>query len=158
MKINIVSYVVVFVVSLIISSLLSCKKDCKSSDIETSPFVQRLYYCNDGIEHTYILRRQEDVESLEPNCYFPNSSIFPLDDTDMVYIIFGKMSYFHKDSFTTKLVRNTCQKTLTYEVKMIQRTKTELGEFAWPKYIFCSVDSTPEDYDVIIDYEYVPLE
>lgn len=155
-------FISVFILFFLFGFYGCCKKnnDCVSSSLKVIPFTERFNYfnCNDSSEKTYVFRKKAQIDSLSPQCeiYFPVP--FPIDEIDMAYIIFGKMSYYRKDTFETALYKDTCNKKLTYDVTMIQRTDSSLGSFAWPLYMFCSVENIPADYQVEVKYKYVPIQ
>jgi hypothetical protein len=147
----------------------SCKKDCdKNYDCkgvanEIAPFFERYgsVFCGtNDYEYTYILRTKEQIDSIT-QCTFSPSPAFPVDGSNMVYIMFGKFSYHHKDTLITDLSIDTCAKLLTYEVDMIQRDTTVLCcpyGITVVRSIFCSVENIPADYEVEVKYKYVPIQ
>jgi hypothetical protein len=72
----------------------------------------------------------------------------------------GKEFTHYSDTFQTRLLKDTCNKKLTYEISKIQRDTTK---YCCPYGItavtsmFCSVENIPSDYKVEINYKYVPL-
>ena len=147
---------------LIVMSIGSCKKDkvsCDNTQVQIQPFVETTtnYQCNGNNEYTYILRRQGQVDSLQPNCFATGPLAFPINDIDMVYIIVGRMSYYHNNILQTSLFRNSCAKKLIYNINMIQKTDTLESNGGGILSVFCEVDSIPADYDVEVNYKYVPL-
>lgn len=148
----------------------SCKKDkcvkqreCNGVAYEISPFTERYgsVFCgSNDYEYTYILRKKVQIDSIS-ECTFTPSPAFPIDESNMVYIMFGKLSYHHKDTLTTSLLLDTCSKLLTYEVDMIQRDTTVLCcpyGISVVRSIFCSVENIPADYQVEVKYKYVPIQ
>ncbi|MCO5280147.1 MAG: hypothetical protein M9931_03700 [Chitinophagales bacterium] len=89
-------------------------------------------------------------------CTFSPPVAFPIDETDMVYIMVGKMAYHYRDTFYSKLFKDTCSKKLTYEVNMVQRD-TVYNTFPGVVSMFCSIENIPADYQVEVKYKYVPL-
>ncbi len=154
--------IVMVAVIFFLSACCKHKQDdlCKQENHSTLPFVEKFNYvmCDDSSERLYVLTRKSQIDSLEPHCVIPFPIAYPVDETDMAYIIFGKMSYYRRDTFETALYKDTCNKKLTYDVKMIQRTDSSLGSFAWPLYMFCSVENIPADYTVEVKYKYVPIQ
>ncbi|OJV27192.1 MAG: hypothetical protein BGO32_04805 [Bacteroidetes bacterium 37-13] len=146
-----------------------CKKDkcqkqneCKGTPYEISPFIERYgsIFCGvNDYEYTYIFRKRAQIDSIS-KCTFSPSPAFPIDESNMAYIMFGKLSYHYKDTLITNLVIDTCSKLLTYEVNMIQRDTTVLCcpyGISVVRTIFCSVENIPADYQVEVKYKYVPL-
>jgi hypothetical protein len=153
------------VISVIIISGCCKKQDtnCKIGSYSIQPFVQKIdaFQCNNGNnEYTYIVNSKAQIDSLAPTCFVTSSIAVPLDEMNMKYIVAGRLSYHHNDTFQTTLLKDTCLKTLTYEVDMIQRDTTH---FCCPfgsggvVSIFCSVQNIPADYKVEVKYKYVPL-
>lgn len=150
----------------IILILVGCCKDknlCNKGVIEINPFIERYYYifrCNNSnTEFTYIFNNSKQIDSLQPTCYFTTPIAFPINETNMKYFLVGKLSYHVKDTFQTTLLKDTCSKTLTYDVNMIQRDTA----YYFPDRrggiidIFCAVENIPADYKVEVKYKYVPL-
>ncbi|MFN8287799.1 MAG: hypothetical protein U0V74_13665 [Chitinophagales bacterium] len=101
------------------------------------------------------MRKKAEIDSLA-DCTFSPPVPFPADETDFVYIMFGKMSYYRYDTFQTSLFKDTCSKKLTYQVNMIQRDTTH-WQFPGVMSMFCEVENIPADYQVEVKYQYVPL-
>lgn len=102
------------------------------------------------------MHRKSQIDSLT-DCTFSPPVAFPVDETDFVYIMFGKMSYYYKDTFQTAVFKDTCLKKVTYEVNMIQRYKTLESNGGGVRSMFCSLENIPADYQVEVKYKYVPL-
>ena len=134
------------------------KKSCKGSAFQIHPFTERYakFECQNNNEYTYIFRNSKQIDSLQPTCSFAVPVAFPIDETDMVYIMFGKTAYHYRDTFQTNLLKDTCNKTLTYEVNMVQQD-TAFNTFPGVVSMFCSVQNIPADYKVEVKYKYVPL-
>ncbi|OJV25458.1 MAG: hypothetical protein BGO32_00090 [Bacteroidetes bacterium 37-13] len=155
-----------FIAVLILVTAGGCQKEkcsrCNSTSFKVTPFIERYakFECNSNDEYTYIFRRKAQIDSLEPNCYIINSIAFPLDETDMTYIIVGRLFEHYKDTFKTVLINDTCNKVLSYEVTGIQR---DTIKYCCPygvnavSSVFCSVENIPADYQVEVKYKYVPL-
>jgi len=158
----------IILIFIAIVGISGCCKDkagnlCNADAFEVQPFVQTTtkYRCNGNDEYTYILRSKEQVDSLEPNCFSIGPLAFPIDETNMAYIIIGRLSYHNKDTFLmSSLLKDTCAKRVTYEINMMQRDTTvnccPYGIGAIMN-VFCSVENIPVDYEVEIKYKYVPL-
>ncbi len=157
-------------VVLLFMLLIGCKKDkcvkqteCKTARYTISPFAERygsIFCGGNDYEYTFILRKKEQIDSIT-ECTFSPSPAFPIEDSNMVYIMFGKLSYHHKDTLNTTLFIDTCQKLLTYEVAMIQQDTTVLCcpyGISVVRSIFCSVENVPADYQVEVKYKYVPIQ
>ncbi|HWB64747.1 MAG TPA: hypothetical protein VG603_14625 [Chitinophagales bacterium] len=134
---------------------------CIPNTFSVNPFVERKsdFHCgSNNYDYTYIFRKKSEIDSLEPICSFSPPVPFPVDETDFVYIMFGKMSYFYKDSFQTILYKDTCLKKLTYDISMIQTHLDSLSNGGGVLSLFCSVENIPADYQVEVKYKYVPLQ
>jgi len=152
--------IAIFIVCLSIAGCCKNKNLCTGDAFQVSPFTQTTtkYQCNGNSEYTYILKRKSDVDSLEPNCFSTGPIAFPTNDHEFVYIIMGRMSYYYDDTIGfTLLIKDSCQKKLTYEVNMIQRDTTLWSNGGGILPVFCSVENIPADYEVEIKYKYVPL-
>jgi hypothetical protein len=135
------------------------KKSCKGGEFQIHPFIERYakFECQNNNEYTYIFRNSKQIDSLQPTCSFAVPVAFPIDETNMIYFIIGKGSYHRRDTFNTSVVKDTCFKTLTYQVDMIQRD-TATWEFpGGVQSMFCAVQNIPADYKVEVKYKYVPL-
>jgi hypothetical protein len=153
----------IVVVVLIIAGCCKEKKEniCKSNPTQIAPFFEKrsVYQCNSTNEYTYILSKKEQIDSLHPTCFFIGSVPFPTDETNMAYVMVGRMSYYLKDTISfTELKKDTCKHILTYEVKMVQRDTALLSNGGGIRSIFCSVENIPPDYQVEVKYRYVPIE
>jgi hypothetical protein len=153
-------------ITLILFFNSACKKEknkCVGDAFLIQPFVDRsgVFYCgSNDFEFTHIVRKKSQIDSLT-NCSFSPPVAFPIDETNMVYIAFGKLSYHHKDTITTTIMKDSCSKVLIYDVSMIQRDTTSLccpEGISVVRNIFCSVENIPADYQVEVKYKYVPLE
>ncbi len=132
---------------------------CNTSTYALSPSLERYGYFSCGgnlYEYEYIKRKKAQIDSLF-DCTFSPPVPFPVDETDLVYIMFGKISYYRYDTFQTNLFKDTCSKKLTYQVDMIQRDTTH-RQFPGALSIFCSVENIPADYQVEVNYKYVPIQ
>ncbi len=153
----------VLIVSIITLSLYSCCKHkheetpCIGGSIKIMPFKEKFagYWCNDNEEFTYIFRRKIQIDSLEPNCSFIGTAVFPVDDIAMAYILLGRSTHYINDSFSTELYKDTCLKKLFYNVNFIQ-TDTVYHSSTGIVPIYCFVENIPADYQVEIKYKYVP--
>lgn len=118
------------------------------------------FWCTGNNEYTYILRSKSQIDSLS-NCYFSPPAPFPVDETNMLYLMVGRMSYHYKDTFETFLYKDTCNRRLTYTVNMLQRDTAfnccPYGIGAVSS-MFCSVENIPADYQVEVKYKYVPIQ
>jgi len=133
---------------------------CNPTTLTLEPFTEKrtVFQCNSTGEYTYIFSKKEQIDSLDPTCFFIGSVPFPVDETNMVYLMVGRMSYYLKDTISlTELKKDSCQKRLTYEVNMIQRDTVFLSNGGGIRSIFCSVENIPPDYQVEVKYKYVPL-
>ncbi len=131
---------------------------CIANEFQVSPFIEKYGYFTCGgnlYEYQYIMRSEAQIDSLF-DCNFSPSVPFPADETDFVYIMFGKMSYYRHDTFQTALLKDTCLKKLVYRVDMIQRDTTH-RQFPGVLSMFCEVENVPADYQVEVKYQYVPL-
>lgn len=138
---------------------------CKQSSIQLQPFVEKFgyFFCDSNdYEYTYVFTKKDQIDSLSPTCYMPWSVPYPVDETNMRYIILGRMSYHYRDSFAfTSLLVDTCNKKLVYEADMIQR---DTAFYCCPYgaggilSMFCSVENIPADYQVEVKYKYVPIQ
>lgn len=157
------------VIALLCLLVSGCKKDkcekppeCEGSPYEISPFAERygsIFCGGNDYEYTYIFRKKAQIDSIT-ECTFSPSPAFPIDESNMVYIMFGKLSYHHKDTLATSLLLDTCSKLLTFEVDMIQRDTTVLCcpyGISVVRSMFCSAANIPADYQVEVKYRYVPL-
>ncbi len=134
---------------------------CIANDTSILPFTEKRsnFHCgSNNYDYTYIYRKKSEIDSLEPVCSFSPPVPFPVDETDFVYIMFGKMSYFYKDSFQTALYKDTCLKKLTYDISMIQTHTDSLTNGGGVLSIFCSAENIPADYQVEVKYKYVPIQ
>lgn len=147
---------------LFVSGCCKEKNSCKSVVFQTTPFVERAnkYRCNNGAsEFTHIFSNSQQIEDLKPTCFFTAPIAFPIDETNMRYFLVGRLSYHQKDTFQTVLLKDTCLKTLVYDVSMIQRDTA----YYFPDRkggilsMFCAVENIPSDYKVEVKYKYVPL-
>jgi hypothetical protein len=132
---------------------------CNSTQFHVSPFLERYgnFTCGGNLyEYQYVMQRKSQIDSLF-DCTFSPPVPFPVDETDFVYIMFGKMSYFYKDSFQTVLYKDTCLKKLTYDISLIQTHLDSLSNGGGVLSLFCSVENIPADYQVEVKYKYVPL-
>jgi hypothetical protein len=153
--------IALFIISF--SLVASCCKDktnntCNEGPFEVSPFLERFGYFTCGgnlYEYQYVMQRKSQIDSLF-DCTFSPPVPFPVDETDFVYIMFGKMSYYRYDTFQTSLFKDTCSKKLTYQVDMIQRD-TAHWQFPGVMSMFCEVENIPADYQVEVKYKYVPI-
>ena len=158
--------VVIFLISIFLITLSSCCKEknlCKSKTNKIRPFSERFYYIfrcnNNNSEFTHIFNNSRQIEDLKPTCFFTTPIAFPIEETNMRYFLVGKLSYHQKDTFQTILLKDTCLKTIVYDVSMIQRDTA----YYFPDRrggildIYCSVENIPSDYTVEIKYKYVPL-
>jgi len=143
--------------------LAGCCKDkdgeCLDNAFSVKPFTERFYVfrCNNNdVEYSYVLRSREQIDSLQPVCFFTAPVAFPIDEIDMLYIALGKMSYHYSDTFKTNIIKDTCNKLVTYDVQMIQRDTT-LFQFPGIISMYCAVENIPADYRVEVKYKYVPL-
>ncbi len=147
----------------IISGCCKHKPDivCNPASLETQPFIQRfaVFSCgSNDYDYTYIARRKEQIDSLTA-CTFSPPVAFPIDETGMVYIMFGKMSYYYNDTFaSTHILKDTCSKKLVYEVNMVQRDTTLWSNGGGVLSMFCSVENVPADYQVEVKYKYIPIQ
>jgi hypothetical protein len=132
---------------------------CIPNSFRVNPFIEKYAYFTCGgnlYEYQYIKRKQAQIDSLT-DCTFSPPIAFPVDETDMVYIMYGKMSYYYRDSFQTQLLKDTCLKTLTYQVNLIQTHTDSLSNGGGVLSTFCAVQNIPADYKVEVKYKYVPL-
>ena len=150
-------------VMMITSSCRKNKEECVGDKFSIQPFVEKFgsFTCGGNLyEYEYIKRNRLQIDSLE-DCTFSPPIAFPVDESDMVYIMVGKEFTHYGDTFQTQLWKDTCDKKLIYEVNKIQRDTTRYccpyGVTAVTS-MFCSVSEIPSDYQVEIKYKYVPLE
>lgn len=156
--------VLTFSISLFLVLATGCCKDkneevCNPTPLVVQPFIEKrhVFQCNNSDEFTYIFRKKEQIDSLDPTCFFIGSVAFPVDETNMVYILLGRTSYHYRDTISvTELFKDTCNKKMTYDVSMFQ-TDTTANTFPGRRTIFCSVENIPADYQVEVKYKYVPL-
>ena len=137
------------------------KNNCKGLAFQINPFTQRFgkFSCgSNDYEYTYIFNSSKQIDSLVPTCRLRNTA-FPIDETNMKYLILGRLSYYRGDTFQTNLLKDTCLKTLTYEVNMIQRDTTRPSFYpqGGVRSMYCAVENIPSDYKVEMKYKYVPL-
>lgn len=148
---------------LLILNIGGCKdkdKTCKSGAFTVQPFLEKrhVFQCNNSEEFTYIFRKKEQIDSLNPTCFTTGSVAYPTDETNIVYILVGRASLHYRDTISvTQLQKDTCNKKLTYEVDMIQRDTTH-WQFPGVMSMFCSVENIPADYEVEVKYKYVPIQ
>lgn len=133
------------------------KNECVEGSFRVQPFIEKYgdFWCTGNNEYTYIFNHKYQIDSLS-YCTFSPPVAFPIDETDMVYIMVGKMAYHYRDTFYSKLFKDTCSKKLTYEVNMVQRD-TVYNTFPGVVSMFCSIENIPADYQVEVKYKYVPL-
>lgn len=131
---------------------------CVANQFNISAITERYsdFWCTGNDEYTYVLRSKAQIDSLS-ECHFSPPAPFPVDETDYVYIMFGKMSYYKYDTFNTALFKDTCSKKLVYQVDMIQRDTTH-WQFPGVMSMFCEVENIPADYQVEVKYKYVPIQ
>jgi len=156
----------VFLLFLTTIILLSCRKskeECVDGKSSIQPFIEKVgsFTCGGNLyEYEYIKRNKSQIDSLT-DCTFSPPVAFPIDESDMVYIMVGKEFTHYGDTFQTQLWKDTCNKKLVYEVNKIQRDTTRYccpyGVTAVTS-MFCSVENIPADYQVEVKYKYVPLE
>ncbi len=154
---------IIFFITIIAFAVVGCRKNkevCVGDAFGVNPFVERFFVfkCNNNdTEYTYTFTNREQIDSLKPVCFFTAPIAFPVDETDMLYIALGKMSYHYSDTFKTNIIKDKCSKRVTYDVQMIQRDTTP---FQFPGIIsmYCAVENIPADYQVEVKYKYVPLE
>lgn len=133
---------------------------CNPTPLPVTPFVEKrhIFQCNNSDEFTYIFRTKEQIDSLDPTCFFIGSVPFPVNDANMLYIMAGRTSYHYRDTISfTELLKDTCNKKLTYVVSMYQ-TDTTVNIIPGRRTIFCSVENIPADYQVEVKYKYVPIQ
>ena len=157
---------IIFFITIIAIVVAGCRKnknECVGNAFGVNPFVERFYvfWCNnDDAEYTYIFTNKEQIDSLNPVCFFTAPIAFPIDEKNMRYFILGRLSYYERDTFQTSILKDSCSKKLVYEVNMIQRDTA----YYFPDQrggilsMFCSVENVPSDYEVEVKYKYVPLE
>lgn len=152
-----------FIATLFVASCCKKKPDveCIGGEQKIQPFIERFsdFWCLGNNEYTYILRTKDEIDSLA-DCNFSPPVPFPVDEESFVYLMVGRMSYHYRDTFQTSLLKDTCNKRLIYDVKMIQ---TDTAYNCCPYgtggvlSMFCSVENIPADYEVEVKYTYVPL-
>ncbi len=156
---NIYNGIVLMLITFALWGCCKDKNDCKSENFQVQPFIERYYTFTCGgnlYEYEYIKRKKIQIDSLS-DCTFSPPVAFPIDETDMLYIMFGKMSYHYDDTFQTNLLKDTCLKKIIYEVNMIQRDTALWSNGGGVLSMFCSVENIPADYQVEVKYKYVPL-
>lgn len=144
-----------------VSGCCKDKQSCKGEVFQVNPFVERYskFECQNNNEYTYIFKSSSEIENLKPTCFFTSPIAFPINETNMRYFLVGRLSYHQKDTFQTLLLKDTCSKTLVYDVNMIQRDTA----YYFPDRrggildIYCAVEDVPADYKVEVKYKYVPL-
>ncbi|MBL7777585.1 MAG: hypothetical protein JNK66_04720 [Chitinophagales bacterium] len=149
---------VIVAVATLLGSCCKDKAHCASAPYYVDPFIEKYYTFTCGgnlYEYEYIMRRKSQIDSIT-DCTFSPPVAFPIDETDFVYIMIGKMSYFYGDTFQASLSKDTCLKKLIYDVSMIQRDTAQL-QFPGTRSMFCAVENIPPDYQVEVKYKYVPL-
>lgn len=131
---------------------------CIATQFSVAPFVERYgtFWCGGNNEYAYILRTESEIDSLS-GCSFSPPVPFPVDETNMVYIMFGKTAYHYRDTFQTSLFKDTCNKKLIYQVDMVQQD-TAYNTFPGVVSIFSEVENIPTDYQVEVKYKYVPIQ
>lgn len=107
-------------------------------------------------EYQYIMRRQAEIDSLF-DCHFAPPVPFPVDETNMIYIMVGRMAYHYRDTFQTTLFKDTCNKILVCQLDMVQQD-TAFNTFPGVVSIFSEVENIPADYQVEVKYKYVPIQ
>lgn len=145
---------------LILSGCCKNKSDCKSGNLTLKPFLERIetFDCNNGeSDYTYIFSNSKQIDSLQPTCFFTAPVVFPLDESNMRYLLVGRFSAHYKDTLESTLYKDTCSKILTYDVRMIQRDTALWSNGGGIQHIFCSVQNIPPDYKVEVKYKYVQL-
>lgn len=156
---HIVSGLLLCILGIFLAGCCKDKKDvCVGNPFDVKPFVEKYakFECQNNDEFIYIFRSSKQIDSLQPTCFFSAPIAFPLDESNMVYFIVGKVSYHMQDTFKTNVLKDSCLKTLTYQVNMIQRDTTQ-WQFPGVQSMFCSVENIPPDYQVEVKYKYVPL-
>lgn len=144
---RIIYTVLFFALSLFIPGCCKDKKECVGNKFSIPPFVEKFgsFTCGGNLyEYEYIKRRKSEIDSLT-DCTFSPPIAFPIDETDMVYIMYGKMSYYRYDTFQTTLLKDTCARKLVYQIDMLQRDTTH-WQFPGVMSMFCSVENIPADY------------
>ena len=143
---------------LLLNACCKNKMECVNGIINVSPFVERYskFECQNNMEYTFIFSNKSQIDSLFPTCSFNSPIAFPIDESNMKYFLVGRLSYHQKDTFQTVLLKDTCNKSITYQVDMIQRN-TSLWQFPGVISMFCAVENIPADYKVEVKYKYVPL-
>jgi hypothetical protein len=154
---------IMLVISLAIF-VFGCRKDkdeCKPNIFQVFPFQEKIevFDCNnDETDYTYVFTKRDQIDSLNPICFFTAPIAFPTDEYGMRYILLGRFSSYFRDTLTSTLYKDTCNKVLYYDVKMIQRDTALWSNGGGLQHIFCSVSEIPADYQVEVKYKYVPLE
>ena len=151
---------------LLIVTFAGCCKDknegrhrCNNLAFTVTPFIEykNNFSCNDTSKFIGIFRSKNQIDSLSPDCVFTSSVIFPVDQQEMLYLIYGRTSYYYSDTFITALLKDTCNKKLTYTIDIVQRDTNHL-EFPGTGFVFCEVENIPADYQVEVKYKYVPIQ
>ena len=152
-----------FLVSLLI--IAGCCKHktetiCNPTTFQVIPFVEKYgyFFCGgNDYEYTYTLRKKIQIDSLA-DCTFSPPVAFPVDETNMLYIAVGRLSFYRNDTMAeTRITKDTCSKKVVYEVNMKQRDTTlAAGGLGAVMSIFCSIENIPADYQVEVKYQYVP--
>jgi len=131
---------------------------CNSTPIQVQPFIEKsgIFFCGgNDYEYTYTARKKAGIDSLTA-CNFSPPVAFPVDETDMAYIMLGRMSYHYMDTLVAaNITKDTCLKKLTYEVNMIQKDTALWSNGGGILNIFCEVENIPADYTIDIKYKYV---
>ena len=149
--------VVVFFLLIIFSCCKEKKKECYSSNQIVAPFAEYKgdFYCNNNVEYNYIFKRKSQIDSLMPDCFITGTVAFPVDDNEVTYFVFGKLSSYQKDTFETQLLKDTCLKTLVYKINMVQRD-SNLRSVPGVLDILCEAQNIPSDYQVTVEYHHIP--
>jgi len=148
----------VFILSCSLSNCCKDKHECNGIAFQIKPFVEKYgeFSCgSNDYEYTYIFNSSKQIDSLYPICKLRNVA-FPIDETNMKYFIIGRTAYHYRDTFTTSISKDTCLKTITYGVNMIQQN-TALNTYPGTISIFTALENIPADYNVSVNYKYVPL-
>lgn len=143
-----------------ICMLMGCadKTDCSQQATAMQLYSQKTFVfdCNGNMPYQYVFTSIAQVNDLQPNCYLGGPVATPLHEDHVRYLIIGDTLRYKSDTVTGTVYKNDCAKTVTYDVRFIQRSDT-LNDVPGIGSLFTIVEDVPEDYVVLFRKEYVLL-
>jgi hypothetical protein len=152
-----------FIVLILIVAVTACKKEqpsCPSASKEPT-FYEAYGWVgrnNNSIPYEFVFFSRASFVSLVTLADYNVSGplITPLEDSGYVYIISADTLFYYQDTIIGEAYRDSCQRTLTYNVKFIQRTKA-LNQYPGPVSVTAIIGNVSPDYKVTVKKERVKL-